>query len=122
MNRQEVLRANHSVFVTYVIPQKPLAKTLTFRDEGTMGGRRSETSAQPTRAFSLLIYTVKFSEVRLFLRKSHVGSGCSVYTRSENAVVLRPASRNRICRAKLGRPGQLCSISLFRCLALKPSD
>src|SRR5665213_3016268 len=38
-----------------------------------------------TRAFSLLLCTVKLSEVRLFLRKSHVGSRCSVYTRSENA-------------------------------------
>jgi hypothetical protein len=50
MNRQEVLRVNHSVFVTYVFPQKPLPKTLTFKDEGKMGelARRSETSAQPT--------------------------------------------------------------------------
>ena len=50
MSRQEVLRVNHSVFVTYVFPQKPLAKTLTFKDEGKMGelARRSETSAQPT--------------------------------------------------------------------------
>jgi hypothetical protein len=39
-----------------------------------------------TRAFSLLLCAVRFSEVRLFLRKSHVGSGGSVYTRSENAV------------------------------------
>jgi hypothetical protein len=38
-----------------------------------------------TRAFSLLLCTVRFSEVRLFLKKSRVGSGCSVYTRSENA-------------------------------------
>ena len=38
------------------------------------------------RAFSLLLCTVKRREVRLFLRKSHVGSGCSVYTRSENAL------------------------------------
>ena len=67
MNRQEVLRVNHSVFVAYVFRQKPLPKTLTFKDEGKMREfvRRSETSAQPTRAFSLLIYTVKFSEVRL---------------------------------------------------------
>ena len=50
MNRQEVLRVNHSVFVTYVFPQKPLPKTLTFKDEGEMRelARRSETSAQPT--------------------------------------------------------------------------
>jgi hypothetical protein len=49
MNRQEVLRVNHSAFVTYVFPQKPLPKTLTFKDEGKMGelARRSETSAQP---------------------------------------------------------------------------
>ena len=39
------------------------------------------------RAFSLLLCTVKRREVRLFLRKSHVGSGCSVCTRSENALV-----------------------------------
>jgi len=50
MSRQEVLRVNHSVFVTYVFPQKPLPKTLTFKDEGKMRelARRSETSAQPT--------------------------------------------------------------------------
>ena len=36
MNRQEVLRVNHSAFVTYVLTQKPLAKTLTFNDEGKM--------------------------------------------------------------------------------------
>jgi hypothetical protein len=50
MNRQEVLRVNRSVFVTYVFAQKPLSKTLTFKDEGKMGelARRSETSAQPT--------------------------------------------------------------------------
>jgi hypothetical protein len=55
---------NHSVFVAYVFPQKPLAKTLTFKDEGKMRelARRSETSA--------------------------------------SRLVLRPASRNRICRAK----------------------
>jgi hypothetical protein len=49
-NRQEVLGVNHSVFVTYVFPQKPLPKTLTFKDEGKMRelARRSETSAQPT--------------------------------------------------------------------------
>jgi hypothetical protein len=38
------------------------------------------------RAFSLLHCTVGFREVRLFLRKSRVESGCLVYTRSENAV------------------------------------
>jgi hypothetical protein len=38
------------------------------------------------RAFSLLLCTVGFREVRLFLRKSRVESGCLVYTRSENAV------------------------------------
>jgi hypothetical protein len=38
------------------------------------------------RAFSLLLCTGKRREVRLFLRKSHVGSGCSVCTRSENAI------------------------------------
>jgi hypothetical protein len=72
MSRQEVLRVNHSVFVTYVFPQKPLPKTLTFKDEGKMRelAQQSETSAQPTRAFSLLIYTVKFSEVRLFFHPS----------------------------------------------------
>jgi hypothetical protein len=64
MSRQEVLRVNHSVFVTYVFPQKTLPKTLTFKDEGKMRelAPRSETSAQPAS--------------------------------------LRPASRNRICRAK----------------------
>ena len=40
-----------------------------------------------SRAFSLLLCTVGFGEVRLFLRKSRVGSGCFVYTRSENAVI-----------------------------------
>jgi hypothetical protein len=50
MSRQEVLRVNHSVFVAYVFPQKPLPKTLTFKDEGKMRelAWRSETSAQPT--------------------------------------------------------------------------
>jgi hypothetical protein len=38
------------------------------------------------RAFSLLLCPVGLSEVRLFLRKSPVGSGCLVHTRSENAV------------------------------------
>jgi hypothetical protein len=37
------------------------------------------------KAFSLLLCTVKRREVRLFLGKSHVGSGRSVCTRSENA-------------------------------------
>jgi hypothetical protein len=48
MSRQEVLRVNHSVFVTYVFPQKPLPKTLTFKDEGKMRelARQSETSAR----------------------------------------------------------------------------
>jgi hypothetical protein len=50
MSRQEVLRVNQSVFVAYVFPQRPLPKTLTFKDEGKMRElvRRSETSAQPT--------------------------------------------------------------------------
>ena len=50
MSRQEVLRVNHSVFVTYVFPQKGLAKTLTFNDERKMLelAWRSETSAQAT--------------------------------------------------------------------------
>src|SRR5271168_1832874 len=39
------------------------------------------------RAFSLLLCTGKSGEVRLFLRKSRDGSGCSVNTRSETAVV-----------------------------------
>jgi hypothetical protein len=38
------------------------------------------------RAFSLLVCTVELSEVRLFLRRSHVGNGGFVWTRSENAV------------------------------------
>jgi hypothetical protein len=40
------------------------------------------------RAFSLLLCTVGFREVRLFLRKSRVESGCLVYARSENAVAV----------------------------------
>ena len=36
--------------------------------------------------FSLLLCTVGLSGVRLFLRKSRVGNGRIVYTRSENAV------------------------------------
>jgi GTP-binding protein len=35
------------------------------------------------KAFSLLLCMVEFGEVRLFLRKSHVGSRCSACTRSE---------------------------------------
>jgi hypothetical protein len=41
-----------------------------------------------TRAFSLLLSTGKRGEVRLFLRKSRVGIGCSVCTRSENALAV----------------------------------
>jgi hypothetical protein len=54
MNRQEVLRVNRSVFVTYVFLQKPLPKTLTFNDEGKVRelARRSETLAQPTYHYS----------------------------------------------------------------------
>ena len=44
-------------------------------------------ASNPLEHFQFYPAPVKFSEVRLFLRKSHVGSGCSVYTRSENAVV-----------------------------------
>ena len=50
-----------------------------------------------TRAFSLLLCTVKRREVRLFLRKSHVGSGCSVYTKSENALARAPPASKGAC-------------------------
>src|ERR1700691_644720 len=40
-----------------------------------------------SRALSLLLCAVESGEVRLFLRKSRVGSGRLVYTRSEHAVV-----------------------------------
>lgn len=50
-----------------------------------------------TRAFSLLLCTVKRREVRLFLRNSHVGSGCSVYTRSENALAQAPLASRGAC-------------------------
>jgi hypothetical protein len=57
-------------------------------------------STATLRVFSLLLNTVKFSDLRLFfhpskptpgppgpdLRKSHFGSGWPAYTRSENAV------------------------------------
>src|SRR5271168_3323222 len=41
-----------------------------------------------SRAFSLLLCTGECGEVRLFLRKSRVGIGCSVCTRSENALAV----------------------------------
>ena len=50
-----------------------------------------------TRAFSLLRCTVKRREVRLFLRKSHLRSGCSVYTRSENALAQAPLASRGAC-------------------------
>jgi hypothetical protein len=80
-----------------------------------------------TRAFSLLLCTAKRREVRLFLRKSHVGSGCSVYTRSENALA-RSCLRNgrtgdrlalpaalRCCTQVLGRPGDDV-VEFLRCI------
>jgi hypothetical protein len=48
--------------------------------------KKMEAEAQ-LRALSLLLCTVGFGEARLFLRNSRVGSGCFVYTRSENALV-----------------------------------
>ena len=56
--------------------------------------QRTTQSIRPLRAFSLLLCTVKPREVRLFLRKSHVGSGCSVYTRSENALAAAHGTEN----------------------------
>jgi hypothetical protein len=55
---------------------------------------REDLSFTLSRVFSLLLCTGKRREVRLFLRKSHVGSGCSVCTRSENALAegLKPES------------------------------
>jgi hypothetical protein len=55
------------------------------------------------RAFSLLLWTGQDSEVRLFLRKSRVGGGRSVSTRSENAVpwvrfILGPVKRGGVVR------------------------
>jgi hypothetical protein len=50
-----------------------------------------------TRAFSLLLCTAKRREVRLFLRKSHVGSGYSVYIRSENALAQAPLASKGAC-------------------------
>jgi hypothetical protein len=70
-------------------------------------------SNQRRIAFSLPLCTVKFSEVWLFfhpsklacrgprfLRKSHVGSACSVYIRSDNALMARVSRRaNRFVTA-----------------------
>jgi hypothetical protein len=42
----------------------------------------------PLRAFLLLLCTGKCREVRLFLEKSRVGIGHSVYTGSENALTV----------------------------------
>jgi hypothetical protein len=49
VSRQEVLRVNNSVFVTYVFPQQRLPKTLTFKEEGKM--RESAQAANPQTAF-----------------------------------------------------------------------
>src|ERR1700678_4554869 len=48
-------------------------------------------------AFSLLLCTFKLSEVRLFLRKSHVESICSVCTRSENALARQSRHYSSAC-------------------------
>ena len=58
----------------------------------------------PARAFSLLLCTGECGEVRLFLRKSRVGIGCSVCTRSENALAARLSARD-MPRRKRGRAG-----------------
>src|SRR5271155_1603759 len=56
-----------------------------------MLSRTSRCSPPSPRAFSLLLCTGKRREVWLFLRKSHVGSGCSVCTRSETALTFAQA-------------------------------
>ena len=71
------------------------------------------------RAFSLLLCTVKRREVRLFLRKSHVGSGSSVYTRSENALGI-DWMRQELGRASFTVVSQESSGRLIGLAAAKP--
>ena len=67
------------------------------------------------RAFSLLLCTGKRREVWLFLRKSHVGSGCSVCTRSENALIGSSKSDSAICthRKHSAKKARYCGFGAF---------
>jgi hypothetical protein len=59
---------------------------MNFR-KSRIGFGQGLTCCDWSRAFSLLLDTGESRDVRLFLGKSRVGSGCPVYTRSENGLV-----------------------------------